>query len=155
MNYEALFARAGDKTVRVGLASVGDFGASLLARSRMIPNLAFPVICDRDATRMQSAVAASGMDADDFVLTDDITVDGLPEFDVLVEATGHPEAAATAAEWAIKRGRHVVMATKEAAIVVGPILHAMAREQGVVYTEWLCENALIGLESWRLLWRSG
>jgi len=28
-------------------------------------------------------------------------------------------------------------------------------ETQIRYWEWLCENAPIGLESWRLLWRSG
>jgi len=150
MNYEALFSRAGDKTVRVGLVGVGDFGASLLARSRAIPNLGITVICDRDAGRMAAAVAASGIDHDEIVTTEDITDSGVPEFDVLVEATGHPQAAAAAAEWAIGRGRHVVMASKEAAIVVGPILHQLAREQGVVYTEVEGDqpSLLIGLISW-------
>jgi len=27
--------------------------------------------------------------------------------------------------------------------------------EGVSMWQWLCENAPIGLESWRLLWRSG
>ena len=32
-------------------------------------------------------------------------------------------------------------------------LSTLTQEYG--YWEWLCENAPIGLESWRLLWRSG
>jgi len=150
MNYQALFSRTGDTVVRVGLVGVGDFGASLLAQSRKIPNLNICAICDRDTERMEAAVAASGTDAGELVLTRDITEDGIPEFDVLVEATGQPEAAAAIAEWAIERRRHVVMASKEAAIVVGPILHEMAREQGVVYTEVEGDqpSLLIGLISW-------
>jgi len=149
MNYEALFSSAGDKVVRVGLVGVGDFGASLLAQSRTIPNLEICVVCDRDAGRME-AVVASGLGTGDIVMTGDITEDGLPDFDVLVEATGHPQAAAAVAEWAIERGRHVVMASKEAAIVAGPILHEMARQKGVVYTEVEGDqpSLLIGLISW-------
>ena len=69
---------------------------------------------------------------------------------MLVEATGQPEAAATIAEWAIGKVCHVVMASKEAGIVVGPILNRMAKQNGVVYTEVEGDqpSLLIGLNSW-------
>ena len=60
------------------------------------------------------------------------------------------EAAATIAEWAIGKGCHVVMASKEAGIVVGPILSRMANKKVVVYTEVEGDqpSLLIGLNSW-------
>ena len=69
---------------------------------------------------------------------------------MLVEATGQPEAAAAIAQWAIGKGCHVVMASKEAGIVVGPILSRMAKQKGVVYTEVDGDqpSLLIGLNSW-------
>lgn len=150
MNLEALFSLAGDKVVRVGLNGVGDFGASFLAQSRNIPNLEISLVCDKDAERMHAAVSATDMCASDLVMTRDLMDEVEPRFDVLVEATGHPEVAAGAAEWAIGHKRHVVMASKEAAIVVGPILHDLARRQGVVYTEVEGDqpSLLIGLISW-------
>lgn len=150
MNFEALFAAHADKVVRVGLVGVGDFGATLLAQSRAMPNMRITVACDKDVARMERAVSAAGMSADDLFMTDDITGADVPDFDVLVEATGHPGAAAEIAEWAISRKRHVVMASKETAIVVGPILHRMARGAGVVYTEVEGDqpSLLIGLVSW-------
>ena len=65
---------------------------------------------------MEKAVAGAGLGPDDLFMTDDITKADVPDFDVLVEATGHPEAAAELAEWAIRHKRHVVMASKETAI---------------------------------------
>ena len=58
---------------------------------------------------------------------------GLP-IDVVVEATGSPEAATVHADAAIKNGRHVVMVSKEADIVVGPLFHRRAKAAGLVYT---------------------
>jgi predicted homoserine dehydrogenase-like protein len=40
--------------------------------------------------------------------------------DLIVEATGQPEVSVLIAENALKRGVHVVMATKETDSVVGP-----------------------------------
>lgn len=150
MNYEALFASARDKVVRVGLVGVGDFGATLLARSKSIPNLEVTIICDTDSARMQSAVTACGLTATPPIMTDNIMASDMPDFDVLVEATGHPGAAAEVAEWAILQKRHVVLASKEAAVIVGPILHELATRNGVVYTEVEGDqpSLLIGLVSW-------
>ena len=149
MNYHGLFKNKGSPRVRVALVGVGDFGATLLDQSRYIDRIDITVICDKDETRMQDAISNSGITSPPMLVTD-ITADGLPDFDVLVEATGQPEAAAAIAEWAIGKGRHVVMASKEAGIVVGPILYRMAQQKGVVYTEVEGDqpSLLIGLNSW-------
>ena len=149
MNYQGLFDGVAASQIRVALVGVGDFGATLLDQSRNIDRIDITVICDRDERRMQDAVKRSGL-ASPPVMVTDITAEGVPDFDVLVEATGQPEAAAAIAEWAIGKGCHVVMASKEAGIVVGPILHRMAKQKGVVYTEVEGDqpSLLIGLTSW-------
>ena len=149
MNYHGLFKNENLPQIRVALVGVGDFGATLLDQARNIEKIDITVICDKDEQRMRDAVRDSGMSSPPMMVTD-ITADGAPEFDVLVEATGQPEAAATIAEWAIGKGCHVVMASKEAGIVVGPILSRMAKQKGVVYTEVEGDqpSLLIGLNSW-------
>ena len=149
MNYHGLFKTNGLPQIRVALVGVGDFGATLLDQARNIDRIDITVICDKDEQRMWDAVRDSGMAPPPMMVTD-ITADGVPEFDVLVEATGQPEAAASIAEWAIGKGCHVVMASKEAGIVVGPILSQMAKQKGVVYTEVDGDqpSLLIGLNSW-------
>ena len=149
MNYHGLFKSDGAPQIRVALVGVGDFGATLLDQSQNIDRIDITVICDKDEKRMQDAIRNSGITSPPMMVTD-ITADGLPVFDVLVEATGQPESAAAIAEWAIGKGCHVVMASKEAGIVVGPILHRMARQKGVVYTEVEGDqpSLLIGLTSW-------
>ena len=149
MNYHCLFKNENSPQIRVALVGVGDFGATLLDQARNIEKIDITVICDKDEQRMRDAVRDSGMISPPMMVTD-ITADGLPEFDVLVEATGQPEAAAGIAEWAIGKGCHVVMASKEAGIVVGPILSRMAKQKGVVYTEVEGDqpSLLIGLNSW-------
>lgn len=49
---------------------------------------------------------------------------------VVLEATGDPQGAASTALACIEAGRHVVMATKEAEVVVGAELARRAQEKG-------------------------
>ena len=57
-----------------------------------------------------------------------------PEVDVVVEATGAPEAGARHALAAVEAGRHVVMVNVEADVTVGALLKRRADAAGVVYT---------------------
>jgi len=54
--------------------------------------------------------------------------------DIVVEATGAPEAAAVHAEAALGGGKHVAMVSKEAVCVVGPLFQRRAKAAGLVYT---------------------
>ncbi len=150
MNYHALFAAAGHRIVRAGLIGVGDFGASLLAQARHIPNLEFVLLCDRDRDRVDRAIRRIGLNGDEIAITSDYRDTGGPDFDVLVEATGSPTAAAANALQALASGRHVVNASKEADILIGPLLHRLARAKGLVYTtvDGDQPSLLIGLISW-------
>ncbi len=150
MNYEALLAAAGGRVIRVGLVGVGDFGASLLAQVQNIPNLEIVLLCDTDPARMEAAIAAAKADAARIESVTSLRDVKGADPDILVEATGNPAAAAENAQWAISRGQHVVMVSKEAAILVGPLLLHMAREKGLVYTEVDGDQPglLIGLISW-------
>jgi predicted homoserine dehydrogenase-like protein len=145
--------QAGDaKPVRVGLVGAGEFGATFIAQARRIPGLIAAAVCDLDPARAEAAVRAAGLPDDAFrrchskagaeaalaagqlvIVEDSALLLDLP-LDVVLEATGHPEAAAATAAGAIAAGRHVVMATKEAEIVVGPLLRARAEAAGLVHT---------------------
>lgn len=150
MNYQALFAAAGDRKVRVGLVGAGDFGTSLLAQTRDMANIEICVLCDTDQQQMKKAIVSSNANRDAIVCVTDMALANDVSFDVLVEATGNPAAATSNALQALERGQHVVMVSKEAAILVGPILAQMARERGLVYTEVEGDqpSLLIGLVSW-------
>ena len=150
MNYEALFARAGDRVVRAGLVGVGDFGASLLAQSADIANLEIVLLCDRESARTEMAIAAAGLAGENIRCVGDLADAGDVALDVLVEATGNPAAAVDNALHAISAGWHVVMVSKEADILVGPMLHLLAHEKGLVYTavDGDQPSLLIGLVSW-------
>ena len=67
-----------------------------------------------------------------------------PWIDVIVEATGVPEAGIRHAVVAIDHGKHIVMVNVEADALAGPLLAAKARAAGVVYSlAWGDQPALI------------
>lgn len=138
--------------VPVALVGAGEFGATFAAQIRRADGLELRVACDRNPEAAAAALIARGYQPDEVAVCENrrqvlSTIEGgrtavvedltlltdLPVA-VVVEATGQPEAAARVAEQAIDSGCHVAMVTKEAEIVVGPILARRARSAGLVYT---------------------
>jgi len=152
----------------VGLVGAGEFGATFVAQASRMTGLDVIAICDTDTGRARAAAIAAGHAAarvrvcsrlhealaavagGSIAIVDSAqTLVGLPLAAVL-EATGDPEGAAATALAAIEAGRHVVLATKEAEIVVGPELARRAAERGVVHSpvDGDQPSLLIGLIGW-------
>jgi predicted homoserine dehydrogenase-like protein len=152
----------------VGLVGAGEFGATFVAQASRMHGLDVIAICDRDTARAHAAAIAAGHPAQRVRVCADLraaraavaagviavvdcadTLAQLPLVAVL-EATGDPESAAATALAAIEAGRHVVIATKEAEIVVGPELARRAAERGVVHSpvDGDQPSLLVGLVDW-------
>lgn len=151
MNYLTRYA-ALTRPVETCVVGSGQFGQSLLAQSRFIPLLRARVVVDLTAEAAAHALAQAGWARADIApcetprhaaaafaagkavaaATLDTVID-LP-FDMLVEATGRPEAAARHALAAIEARRHVLLVTKETDSVAGPELARRARAAGVGLT---------------------
>ena len=160
--------RPAPNAVRACLIGVGEFGRSLLGRAAKVPWLELRIAVDRSgedaaeglvkagapgeaiAVCDTAAAARSAFEAGKYVAAGrlDIVLD-LP-FNILVEASGQPEAAAVHALAAIESGRHVAMVSKEADVVVGPFLAAEAARRGLVCTpiDGDQPSLLIGLITW-------
>jgi predicted homoserine dehydrogenase-like protein len=168
VNFQALLRREGQAPVTAGLVGVGQFGLTLLAQSRRVPDLTLSVLCDREVERVVAACARQGLHRDDLVLassrpvalralergqvvvTDDSAVATSLGLDVVVEATGDAEAGAATAVAAIAGGSHLVLVTKETDAVVGPILAQRARSAGLTLTQVDGDqpSLILGLISW-------
>ena len=150
---DLLAARDEDGTpIRVAVIGCGRFGSMVIAQLRLAPGMTAAVACDLDLPRAVNAlsrerrprirpVKTTNLDkANDAirqgkpVATDDPTVAILSDVDVIVEATGNPNAGAMHAYQAIMADKHVVMVTVEADVLVGPILKTIADRAGVIYT---------------------
>lgn len=169
MNYNALFKHVeGRQPVRAGIIGTGHFATAILSQSQRIQLLEVPVIADISLENALQALANSGISKDRYsicdtkaaadaaltrghiaVLQDPLLMMELP-IDVVVEATGVPEAGARHGEAAIRHGKHLAMVTKEVDATVGPILKHRADLAGLVYTavDGDQHGLLVKLMSW-------
>ncbi len=166
MNHEILFARHAGRRLRAGIVGAGEFGASFIYRSARAAGLSVEAVADPDTARALAAVRRAGIApvqvcADRaaaleahargaFVVVEDLDLLVQLPLDFVVEATGHPEAAARSALAALAAGRHVAMVSKEADVVAGPVLQAKANAAGLVYTpvDGDQPSLMVALVSW-------
>ena len=154
MNLAALLAKRENEgtPVRVALIGAGKFGTMILAQLRLMRGVQLAVLADLDPQRARESAGRAGWTPERFTLAadlgsandvlrggktalvDDGTLAAQCEVDIVIEATGHEEAGARHAFAAIDAGRHVIMVTVEADVVVGPYLHELARRRGVIYS---------------------
>ena len=134
--------------IRVGLVGAGQMGLAFAAQVGRMRGLRLMAVCDLDPTRAADALVAAGwpreriadLDAKSSPDADRPAVTRHAErlierpLDVVVEATGDPDAGARVAQAAIEAGLHVVMLNAEADATVGPWLAVEASRRGVVYT---------------------
>jgi len=175
MNLEQIVERfapgRGTAAIPVGLVGAGEFGATFVAQAARMQGLAVRAVCDRDTARARAAALAAGHPPERVRVCEDlpsaraaIAADAIAivasaeliaqlPLAAILEATGDPEGAAAVALAAIDAGMHVVIATKEAEIVVGPELARRAAERGVVHTpvDGDQPSLLIGLVGWARL----
>ncbi len=168
MNHHSYFAGRDTRQVECAIVGTGGFGRSFLAQARHVRGMNCRVAIDLNAATAAAALASVGTaagdivecadadaaraawDAGKYIAAADLGVVADLPVDIVLEATGNPEAGARHARLAIAAGKHVVMVTKETDSVVGPILARMAREKGCVVTpvDGDQPSLLIGLATW-------
>ncbi len=150
------------------VVGTGGFGRSFLAQSRRVPSISARVAVDLATEVAAEAWQSVGIPADQiaqcrtaeeaaaawaqghYIAASDVAAVLRLPLQVLVEATGHPEAGARHARLAIGAGWHVALASKEVDSVVGPELSRLARAKGRVVTpvDGDQPSLLIGLVTW-------
>ncbi|MEF8842199.1 MAG: hypothetical protein V5A62_11325 [Haloarculaceae archaeon] len=144
--------RSRDEPVRVGVVGSGLFGTNLIDQMERVDGLRTAVVADIDTEKAVNTLCGAGVPAGEISVVDDpagaddavanggraVLAAGLDccrtDVEVVVEATGIPEAGARHAYTAITEGKHVVMVTVEADTVVGPVLAQLAENRGVTYS---------------------
>jgi len=148
--HRLLMARAETgNPVRVGLIGAGKFGSMFLSQVARTPGLHLLAVADLNVEAARQALADTGWEAhrygatsaakaraegSTFITDDSETLINSSGLDVVVEATGNPEAGIHHAILAIERNRHIVMVNVEADVLAGPLLARMAADAGVVYS---------------------
>lgn len=143
---------AADNPIRVGFVGAGRMGTGALCQIGLMRGIRASIISDLSIDRATRAYELSGYRREDVVVatrtgqaadavrtgrpvvTDDADIVADLEVDVVVDATGSVELGAQLAFKAIDRRKHIVMLNVETDVVVGPILHHLAENAGVVYT---------------------
>src|SRR5258707_12181854 len=161
MNLHALLLEreAQNRPVTVGLIGAGKFGTMFLSQARLTRGLHVVAVADLNVERARSQLATAGWPAVQFaaaslgdavklrrthVTPDAAAMIAHPAVEVIVEATGIPEAGIVHALKAIEHGKHIVMVNVEADALAGPLLARKARPAGVVYSlAWGDQPALI------------
>lgn len=136
--------------VRVAVVGAGQMGGGVVEQTRRLPGLRVSAICDLALERARAAAERGGLLAEVAGRREDVQallregrtclvsqvewVADAAEIDVVVDATGDPEAGARLGFATISRGRPFVTMNIEADVTVGPLLAWMARRAGTVYT---------------------
>src|SRR4051794_8314853 len=148
-----------NRPVTAGLIGAGKFGTMFLSQAGLTRGLHVVAVADLNVGRAKSQLASAGWPAEQYAAAsfDDavrqrathVTADAealikCPGIEVIVEATGIPEAGIAHAIKAIGHGKHIVMVNVEADAVAGPLLARKAKAAGVVYSlAWGDQPALI------------
>ncbi len=161
MNLHALLVEreSQNRPVTVGLIGAGKFGTMFLSQARLSRGLHVVAVADLNVERAKSQLASAGWPAEQYAAAslDDavkqrathVTADAealikCPGIEVIVEATGIPDAGIVHAIKAIEHGKHIVMVNVEADALAGPLLARKAKAAGVVYSlAWGDQPALI------------
>jgi predicted homoserine dehydrogenase-like protein len=150
---QALEARASrGEPIQVGFVGAGRMGTGAICQIGLMRGMRTAIIADIDIERVVRAFELTGYKRNDVVITDgeseaaDAIRQNKPvatedsqmmldlDIDAVVESTGNPEVGARVALQAIQARKHTIMLNVETDVVIGPILHRMAENAGVVYT---------------------
>jgi predicted homoserine dehydrogenase-like protein len=150
---------AAGRPITVGLIGAGKFGTMFLTQVRRTCGMHLVGLADLDVARARRQLRLAGWSDQAFaaaslsdalkarathVADDAAALIACPQIEVIVEATGVPEAGIRHALSAIAHGKHVVMVNVEADAVAGPLLARRAKAANVVYSlAWGDQPALI------------
>src|SRR5262245_48866679 len=143
MNLSSLLLEreAAGKPVTVGLIGAGKFGTMFLSQARLTKGLHVVAVADLDVGRAKNQLQTAGWPTEQYsassfgdavkqrrthVTPDAQAVIAFPGIEVIVEATGIPEAGIAHALTTIQHGKHIVMVNVEADAVAGPLLASKA-----------------------------
>lgn len=139
------------RPVRVGLIGAGQMGTDIVVQVAQMPGIAIAAVADIAPERVEAAcVLAGGLQMEIVSSASDAARAGargriavsnsldlvcrMEGVDVVIDATGNPNAGALAALTAIEAGKHIVMMNVEADITAGAYLAGKAAQAGVIYT---------------------
>lgn len=139
--------------IKVSLVGAGLMGKGMVSQIMLMKGMIPSVVASNKIKDAIDAYTIAGISKDDIVIAktlEDINLGmernkyiatDITEYatcanliDVVVDATGVPDAGAKIAMDSISNKKNIVMVNVEADITIGPILNKLAKEAGVIYT---------------------
>lgn len=142
------------RPIRIGLVGTGEMGTDIFAGIAQMDGIAIGAVFERTKGRASQAARiayggddtivktvsgsdqmSAAMEAGKIAVSDDLDLvlsHGL--IDVVIDATGVPEAGADIGMRAIGFGKHLIMMNVECDVCIGPYLKHEADRAGVIYT---------------------
>ncbi len=139
--------------IRIGLVGTGEMGTDIFTQIAMMEGIEIATVVERrvgkaaacatiaygDDTMVQQASthdeASAAIEAGKIAATQDMDLAlGHDLVDIVVDATGVPEAGADIGLRTIGFGKHLIMMNVECDVCIGPYLKAQADKAGLIYT---------------------
>lgn len=142
-----------NKPIKVAIIGAGKMGKGLVNQMTRIKGMIPSLVVNRNIEKAINALQSAGIAKEEIVVSNSVSeinhaiengkyvaseymdvAAKINDIQAVVDATGVPETGAEIAIDAIGNNKHIIMLNVEADSVVGPILHRLADESGVVYT---------------------
>ncbi|MEH7590591.1 SAF domain-containing protein [Priestia megaterium] len=137
--YQQLLERErANEPIKVGVIGAGQMGFGMIGQISRIPGMSVTGISDINVEAAQRAADYYNAQADKkesvIVSNDFRQVIQSQNVEVIVDATGVPEVGANISLEAFRSKKHLVLLNVEVDITIGPVMHQMFKNAGLVYT---------------------
>ncbi|WP_304264090.1 NAD(P)H-dependent oxidoreductase [Kallipyga massiliensis] len=127
-----------NRPICLGIIGAGQMGQGMVAQLSTVPGMVLTGICDHNQDRIDKAVEnyknLSGKARTIVQDTDFRAICRSHEVDVVVDATGTTEGGADIAQECLREGKHLVLLNVEVDVTIGPLMHKLFKEAGLIYT---------------------
>ncbi|WP_456318418.1 NAD(P)H-dependent oxidoreductase [Priestia megaterium] len=137
--YQQLLERErANEPIKVGVIGAGQMGFGMIGQISRIPGMSVTGISDINVDAAQRAADYYNSQADkkeSIIVSNDFRqVIQSQNVEVIVDATGVPEVGANISLEAFRSKKHLVLLNVEVDITIGPVMHQMFKNAGLVYT---------------------
>ena len=113
--------------IRVCLIGAGKFGTMYLSQASRTPGIIISTIVDLNPSQAKQACIRSGI-GETNITDNTISAISSENVDLVIDATGSPEAGITNALACCEHGKDIIMVNVEADALAGPLLAEKARQ---------------------------